>query len=249
MQNKEFIPVNPPSPPCPPLVDTTADPEQSRLQSAIRILEHERNRISLNLHDTIGYRLTAAKYFIDHAINSASPSNIRNVLLKVNNILTEAAQETRQLCFDLMPRALQNAGLEAALNQLFATFSMSGPITLKTKLNLKDSKLAPHLELDLFRIIQELLSNAIRHGAPTQIMLSLSAGKELVQLRFADNGSGFDTGRQHTGSGLKNISMRVASHGGLLRISSVPFKTTRFTINIPYPQKPHDVVPDQNINC
>jgi signal transduction histidine kinase len=213
--------------------DETVVKEKSLLQKIVTTQEKERNRIALNLHDSIGHKISASKFFIHTAIGNSDTASRESLLLKANSILHTAMHEIRQICFNLMPRSLEEEGLEGALKDLITSLQADKSVTFKLETAIKGCKIPQATELDLFRISQELITNSIRHGQATEISISLSANSGNIKLNYKDNGRGFKVLRHHKGHGLRNIELRVASNNGGLTISSVPYKETCFTIIIP----------------
>jgi signal transduction histidine kinase len=214
--------------------DAQTTSEKSLLQKIVNTQEKERNRIALNLHDSLGHKISASKFFIYTAIGNSDTASRESLLLKANSILHAAVHEIRQICFDLMPRSLEEEGLEGALKDLINNLQADKSITFKLEVELKGYKIPQAIELDLFRIIQELITNTIKHGHAGEISITLSAHANAAKLIYQDNGKGFKVTRHYKGNGLRNIELRVASNNGELSISSIPHKKTHFTITFPF---------------
>lgn len=204
---------------------------QQKLNVAKALLEGEeveRKRIARDLHDGLGSMLSRLKMYF----NKLKQEN-NKVSEEINSLLDSSIKELRGVSQNLMPEALLKLGLEEALRDLcFASKTPENKIEfqfLAQNLNLPKNK-----EIAIYRIIQELLNNALKYAKATEILVSCSENKNVFYITVEDNGIGFkvDEVENKDHMGLKNISYRVAFLEGKLEIDSHPNKGTSIYIEI-----------------
>ena len=177
----------------------------------------ERTRLARDLHDGLGGKLTAMKIHLEKLKQTAGFDNTKEEQYNVvMDILDDSVQEMRRVSHNLMPETLSHAGLKPAVDEFCR--SMSSQIIFKyygdeTRLDLK-------LEALIYRIIHELVNNALKYAAASQIMVQIVQEPDTIFFTVQDNGRGFDTTAQTDGMGLQSIRTRVASFGGDIQIDS-----------------------------
>jgi signal transduction histidine kinase len=185
--------------------------------------ELERNRLSKELHDGVGSSLAAIKtnlYF-----SEKSPE--RNQLL---NLLDDLYLKVRDISHQIYPAYLITDGLTMALNDFLHMINGDGKIVFTHFGN--EPKIEANKILNIFRIIQELLNNAIRHANATKIELEIMYQEGSIFMRIQDNGIGFDQSLENDGIGLKNIQNRLNAVDGQLECISEIKKGTTFLISM-----------------
>lgn len=198
--------------------------------------ERERRRIGRDLHDGLGQRLTAlelcAQGLVSTVTDRSAPAGESLRLLAQH--LREAVAETRRLSHGLSPASLEAGGLVPALLELAeSTLALTrvrcrfvGPDRAASP----DAPTASHL----YRIAQEAVTNALKHGHPQSILISLGRKRDRLILEVLDDGRGFATTRESgTGSGLRVMRYRAALFGGELQVKSSPGRGTRITCSAP----------------
>lgn len=163
--------------------------ELNTIQNILDNREQERRRIASELHDRLGVMLSTASLYTD-LLSEESEGETR---LKLKQLISDAAEETRKVAQELNSPVLQRLGLEAAVRELAEQVNHTGKIQLKY--TLEDTPLIPQkFAAHLFRIIQELVNNTLRHAPQaTQIQLSISCNPhQNIHFRYQDNGMGFD---------------------------------------------------------
>lgn len=203
--------------------------------------EKERNRIVKDLHDSLGQQLSAIKFFLG-ALKSikgkVSPGKYDELLLKSDTALNEVIAELSNICFNIMPGTLQKFGLNHAIHELCNKIKLSNTIEFKTDIAPDFPVLDKNLEVTLFRIVQEFINNALKHGFAQKISIKMisdpAEGKLFIVLK--DNGKGFDLKKaeEFKGMGLKNVKSRIESYTGFIKISSNIGTGTTYEIMIPY---------------
>lgn len=192
--------------------------------------EIERKRIARELHDGLGSMLSGLKMHLNLA-DRESKNNDPNI----NGMLNDSIKELRNISQNLMPESLMKLGLEHALRDLCASHS-TAQTTIEFQYLNKKTTLPKHYKIMVFRIIQELLNNALKYAKASQILVSCSQNKDVFFITVEDNGVGFDVelAEKRDGMGLRNIKNRVAFLNGKLEIDSVPDKGTSTYIEIKY---------------
>ncbi|MFB9077608.1 ATP-binding protein [Flavobacterium procerum] len=179
--------------------------------------EIERKRIARDLHDGLGSMLSGLKIHLNLADKEGAVSTSN-----INSMLNDSIKELRNISQNLMPESLSKLGLEHALKDLCAANSSSETQIEFQYLVKKKSSLDPHFEVVIYRIVQELLNNALKYAAASEILVSCSQNKDVFFITVEDNGKGFDIRETESkeGMGLKNIRNRVAFLNGKIEIDS-----------------------------
>lgn len=198
------------------------------------ILKNERHRIARELHDSVSQQLFAAMMLLS-AINQQSdnfPESTQKQLLMIQNTLNEAQSEMRALLLHLRPINLEERSLKQGIEHLLK--ELSTKISSAIKWNVAEVNLPPHVEDHLFRIVQELLSNILRHAKADEMELYLTVNNQTLSLIVMDDGVGFDLEEKKTGSyGLSNVRERIQGLGGTTKIISFPNQGTKVELTLP----------------
>ncbi len=204
--------------------------------------EEERKRIARDLHDRLGSMLAMVKnHFksVETSIDSIKDANT-TLYKKANSLLDEACEEVRKISQDMASGVLTKFGLTAALEDLKVTLEESKRLEVEFIAHGLSERLPLELEITIYRIIQELISNILKHAKSSEISIQLLKSKNGLNIIVEDNGVGFNTDNNNTGMGLKNIQSRVDSLNGELKIDSTFKKGTTVTIDIPLNRKAND---------
>ena len=202
------------------------------------ILEAERHRLARELHDSVSQQLFAAMMMLsaldEQAKKTKVPDSFQKQLLVVTDIINASQSEMRALLLHLRPVSLEGKSLRQGIEQLLKELQTKIKIALTW--DVEDVDLNNSIEDHLFRIVQELLSNTLRHAKAKELEVYLHQVDKNVLLRIVDDGVGFDS-KEHenkAGSyGLKNIRERVAGMGGLIKIISFKGQGTSVEIKVP----------------
>jgi two-component system sensor histidine kinase UhpB len=192
--------------------------EEERRQSAHRSLsaqEGERRRVAQELHDEVGQRLTAVLLQLDRLARSA-PESLREEHLEAREATRDTLEEVRQIAHRLRPEALDELGLQSAVGALGDRVREQSGVRVIERLDGRLPRLSPDAELVVYRIAQESLTNAVRHAAASQIVLTLRGDAEGVTLQVADDGRGIDGVRP--GAGIQGMRERALLVGAALEI-------------------------------
>lgn len=207
-----------------------ADRRQQQLtQRIITSQEEERSRLSRELHDGISQLLVSIKFKFElagHELEAGKPSAAQTLRQGIER-LAGAIGEVRRISHDLHPSLLDTLGLASAIGQLASEFEQRSGLRVDYDNSLGDTRLSDDMNVALFRILQEALTNIERHARASQITLSLTSDERQVHLRISDDGTGFSTrqAEQSGGIGLRNIRERVEHFGGDFSIASTPAGT------------------------
>lgn len=190
--------------------------------------EMERKRIARDLHDGLGSMLSSVKIHL----NLAKKENAETVN-GVDALLDNSIKELRNISQNLMPESLLELSLEHALRDLCAANS-NAVTKVEFQYLIKKSRLPKNYEIMIYRIIQELLNNALKYAKASQVLVSCSQNKDVFFITVEDNGVGFDISdpKNKNGMGLKNIKNRVEFLNGKLEIESKPNQGTSAYIEL-----------------
>jgi two-component system sensor histidine kinase DegS len=204
--------------------------------------EDERRRLARDLHDGPAQTLAAALFGLDLAVSALdrAPATARDEFLAARALVRDALDDVRALMAGLRPRLLEERGLVVALSELAAMPPLWGTeVSVESKGIGADERLPADVELALFRIAQEAVSNARRHGAASRVKVSLAVRRTVAELLVVDDGRGFlwepGFAWASRGEGLPGMRERVELLGGTLRVESAPGAGTRIAVTLPVP--------------
>jgi signal transduction histidine kinase len=204
--------------------------------------EDVRRRLARDLHDGPAQTLAAALFEVDLAVNALdrAPATARGELLAARALVREALDDVRALMAGLRPRLLEERGLVVALNGLAAMPPLWGTeVSVETQGIGPGERLPADVELALFRIAQEAVSNARRHGAASRVRVSLAVKPGVADLLVVDDGRGFlwepEFGWSSRGEGLPGMRERAQLLGGTLRVDTAPGAGTLIAVMLPMP--------------
>ena len=210
--------------------------QQKILQTSIAIQETERKRISQDLHDAISSKLNIISLTTNVLLTDKTiPPKQKSALEQILNITSSTLENSRKIAHDLMPPILDKFGLKVALEELFEDVSAHSRIDIEY--NLDDLfRLNRTNQLHVFRIIQELINNSIRHGKANELVVFIEGNPKGFMLRYQDNGIGFKVSEinKNSGIGLQNINSRVKILNGTLKIESTKNTGSLFLIHCKY---------------
>jgi signal transduction histidine kinase len=197
--------------------------------------EKERQRIAADLHDRLGGLLSTIKsYFsvIEEKISELEEKTVKQHKT-ASELLNTAVEEVRYISHDLHSGVLKNFGLLLALEDLKSTLELSGSLNIDLNIDGNKQDISTIQEIEIYRIIQELFSNTMKHAKAEQVTLQIVFEEEQINIIFEDDGLGFDVGSITKGIGLKNIEARTKKLHGNLNIDSRIGRGTIVIIEIP----------------
>lgn len=207
--------------------------ETERASSSALVLvaqENERQRIARELHDEIGQTLTVALLTLKRAVDAA-PEEIRGDLADAQEIVRASLDEVRDIARRLRPDALEDLGLQSALQALCNQFTQASGIDVVKDIGPQAERLNPNVELVCYRIVQESLTNIARHSGAHKVWLDLHVDTtgELT-LRISDDGTG---GLDVEGAGITGMRERALLVHGTLTITSSAEQGTEIRLVVP----------------
>ena len=203
------------------------------IRAIIDTQEKERKRLAKDLHDSLAQQLSAIKFYISTAAELTKNQKQKAILCESNKALMQVLTDMRSICFNLMPKTLEEFGLVNAVREFcnHLIYPKKPKFIIKQRNSLPD--FSSELKIDLYRVIQEFITNAIKHGEASKIIVSLGYHENLLKVKLMDNGKGFEREHSAKGMGLRNVQSRVKSHDGTLHIVSNIGKGTFYEILIP----------------
>ncbi len=198
-----------------------------------RVQEEERRSIALELHDGIGQVLTALINHLQHSAGEQSNGDESDAV----QLAKSALAEVRRMSRALRPSVLDDLGLVAALNWLARTTGESSGLEVVLELGDEDVNLDKQSETLVFRIVQEALTNIIKHAGATRARVVMQHVGKHLEVSISDNGAGFDSdkvlGEAENGFGVRGMRDRAELFGGQLDVKSAPNEGTLVTLTLP----------------
>ena len=200
--------------------------------SHIATLEYERERIAADLHDEIGPTLAAIKMRIESM--ESNQNKIQSTIKPLSPLVNETISKLSAISKNLVPTSLKSLGLVQTINQLIEFFEPNQTANISFTSNYSKC-VGIEIELQLYRIVQEAIHNAIKHANATQIDVKLNLSKNELNLLISDNGRGMEVNNSKStaGNGLKSLKNRALIIGGEFNIHSKAGKGTHLQFEIP----------------
>lgn len=215
--------------------------EMNAINAVIEGQEEERKRIAQDLHDNLGSKLSLVKIHYKSVEDELEglDDETKTQYEKANQLLNEACKSVREISHNMLSGTLSNFGLIPALKELKQTIESAYNKQHEQKLIIEltshklDDRLENTMEIEIYRIIQELLNNIIKHAKATQVNIQLLKRDNVINILVEDDGIGFDASHKHEGFGLKTVQSRVAKMNGHCSVDSGKGNGTTITIDIP----------------
>ncbi|MFN3488880.1 MAG: sensor histidine kinase [Emticicia sp.] len=220
--------------------DLKSEMQRQMLESALEVQEVERVRIAKDLHDEVGAMLSVTKMSFNQLLRKLdSAEDLAKMGKQTRELLEQSISQVRRISKELVPSTLEEFGLILSIDEFIQkvhlasttsfTFSHEG-IAEKQRFDKK-------IELTIYRLIQELVNNALKHAEAQEITLKLTIEDNKIIFIFTDNGKGFDfaaiRNNPKSGLGLRNMESRLSVINGAIDIQSSIGKGTTTTIEIP----------------
>ena len=211
---------------------------QALLESLVEAQEEERGRLARELHDGSGQMLTSLLVRIKTLEKNADSPEVRDGLTSMLDIVSETIEQLRDLSHRLRPAALEEFGLPVALETLLDDISAEGGLNTTSNLDLNGLVLPSGIEVTLYRIAQECMTNIIRHAEASDVSINLEQIGDSICMRIEDNGIGFDPHQIKAASGQRHLGIismyeRAAIVGGKLDVFSAPGHGTTILVSVP----------------
>ncbi len=212
--------------------------DEKKLMRARSVLigqENERKRIAHDLHDGIGVLLsTASIQFSQVKVDPEDPET-GDLFKRATKLLNEAGGEVRKISRNMMPGVLSKLGLRDALEDLFESVNDIEGVNTNLKINCRKERLPENTEIMIYRVVQELVNNTIKHAKASEITFEINRTQEYIRIVYSDNGIGFDKTKviKGKGLGLNGIRSRIDFLNGKLSLQTGIGKGTHYEIEIP----------------
>ncbi len=194
-----------------------SDYQKELLKTSILSQEEERTRIAKELHDDVGAMLTTTKLYFGQISPELSNDELKSITEKMSGFFDDMIHSVRSISQDLRPVVLEKLGLIEAIQSLTQIINDSGKIKVHFKNNTIKT-IARSKELNLYRIIQELVTNTLKHAQASTIKIELKNENDVLIILYEDDGKGLDQKNLSSkkGLGLKNIESRLSVVSGSL---------------------------------
>jgi PAS domain S-box-containing protein len=212
------------------LIEERLMKERSVMQATLYGQELERNELGKELHDNVNQMLGAAKLYLELALTEEMGTQF---IIKGKDIVVSAIEEIRSLTKTLVGPIVREISLVESVKDLIDTVRHGNGLLIRFRAQGISEDLPPNLKLMLFRIVQEQLTNILKHARASNISIAFKALPDSIRLRIKDDGVGFDPKIKKKGIGLSNISSRTQIYNGRFEIKSAPGRGCQLTVTIP----------------
>ncbi len=217
-------------------VDDLMKKQEIRVLDAVVQAQHEeRDRIAKDLHDHLGQMLSAIKLQFSalegrvEGMAAEHKEHYRHVF----DLLDKAVTEVRRISHSMVKGTLARFGLKGALEDLAATVETPDKLHVELSLFGLEERLKPEVELGIYRMVQEMVSNILKHARATEVTIQVTRSAGMLNLMVEDNGVGFEQGKAKEGLGMGNLRTRAGELKGALHIDSRPGQGTTLSVDIP----------------
>lgn len=203
------------------------------IDSMLKTQEEERSRMARDLHDGLGGMLSGVKLSLGAMKgNIILSENNTKLFAKVLDQLDHSIREMRRVAHNMMPEALVKFGLQQAIQDYCDGLNESIQPHFKIQLHGLEDRLEAATEIIVYRVVQELLNNVVKHANATIVLVQVMRHENNLNITIEDNGKGFDVSNSFKGDGLNNVRSRVGYLKGQLDIQSVPGEGTSVHVDI-----------------
>jgi len=203
----------------------------------IETQESERQRIALELHDSIGQSLVVIRNRALLGLKDGENQNrIMDQMQEISDASAAALQETREIAHNLHPYQIRHLGLASALRGLIDDVGSSSGIHFNADIQDSGTGVSEEVAINVYRIAQECLNNVVRHSGARNVNFVLNGGSDSLRLSIEDDGKGFDPAGVAAGLGLRGIRERAEMIGGRLKVASTPGKGTSVELTVYIPE-------------
>jgi len=215
-------------------VDLSERVARDTVRRVIQAQELERRRLARELHDETGQALTSILLGLKSIRAATDEQEAEAAEATLRELVVQALQDVRSLAVELRPTALDDFGLAAALERLAATFQERSGIETAVESGLRDERLPPEVETVLYRLVQEALTNVVKHAAAEHVSVVLTPRDGGVGVLIEDDGVGFTPEDAREGAlGLLGMRERLALVEGTLTVESMPGEGTTLLAHVP----------------
>lgn len=224
-----------------------AEQQKILLNASIKLQEEERQRLAADLHDDAGPLLATVRLYLNENLVNQDKATQLQSIFQARQIVDDTIQLVRNISHSLMPPTLKNFGLESAINDLFQKISGSGTINASSRFHEYKERLKEEKELIIFRVVQELINNILKHSNSSFIHLTQNTHADKFYLRIHHDGRGIvqsdfeKLNKSNVGLGLKNITSRLRLVQGNINFEK-DISQTYYKVTIEMPKdEPYDL--------
>jgi signal transduction histidine kinase len=214
-------------------VDLSERIASDSLRRVVEAQELERRRLARELHDETGQALTSILLGLRGLEEHMDDADSRTAAEELRGLVVSTLQDVRRLAVELRPSALDDFGLVAALERLTGSFAEQTGIAVDFQTALAEERLPEEVETAIYRIVQESLTNVVKHARARRVSILLARKDGAVKAVVEDDGQGFDPAETGGGSGLVGMRERLALLGGRLAVESAPDGGTTVAAEVP----------------
>jgi signal transduction histidine kinase len=211
-------------------VDLSGRVARDALRRVVAAQELERTRLARELHDETGQALTSILLGLRTVEESDDPGA---AVAELRELVVSTLQDVRRLAVELRPTVLDDFGLVSALERLTGTFTEQSGIEVDLAAEIGEARLPGDVETALYRIVQEALTNVVKHAHAGKVSIVLTRSAVAVTAVIEDDGRGLDPGKDDSGLGLVGMRERLALLGGRLKLESTPESGTTIVAEVP----------------
>jgi len=199
--------------------------EAKVLSAIIKTEETERQKFAKELHDGMGPLLSSIKMALSALVPDKNHKGNLVILENTNKLIDESLSAIKEISNKLSPHVLNNFGLQKAVKSFIERLESTNKLHIKVNSNIEDVRFDYNIEVVLYRIVCELITNTINHSGANEVNIDLNYDKNQLTLDYFDNGKGFEPEKvlsSDTGMGFSNIQSRIKSINGTLNVISNP---------------------------
>jgi signal transduction histidine kinase len=211
-------------------VDLSQRVARDALRRVVAAQELERRRLARELHDETGQALTS----ILLGLKPLEDGSASEAVAELHELVVTALQDVRRLAVELRPKVLDDFGLVAAVERLVETFGDQTGLNVTFQSTIGEERLPSEVETALFRLVQESLTNVVKHSHANTVSIVLTRKGDAVAVVVEDDGTGFDPGETGDGVGLLGMRERLALLDGTLEVESGPESGTTLVAEVPW---------------
>jgi two-component system, NarL family, sensor histidine kinase UhpB len=217
------------------MLDRLEDERRESGRRALLAQEAERQRIARELHDEVGQVLTSVVLELEHAARRADDRDAAQ-LATAREAVRQSLEDVRRIARELRPEMLDDLGLQSALRALCTAAAAHEELHVERRLELAEA-VSPEVELVVYRVAQESLTNVMRHAGASEVLVALAHVGGGLRLVVRDDGRGLPTDF-NGGTGIAGMQERALHVGGRLTVSRLPAGGTEVRLDIPLPEGP-----------
>lgn len=204
-----------------------SEQQEEILRNTILAQEKERKRIAQDLHDEVGAMLSVVKLNVSRFERKSENDSAKELANETKTYLENVITQVRRISRALMPPSLEKLGLDFAVEEFVNWVKKSGQIEVEYWKSGQPLRFNSKKELAVFRVVQELVNNAIKHAEASKILIKARFTKVSIAISVTDDGVGFEMDKMtKTGLGLKNLESRAQIMGARIKMNSSPGKGT-----------------------